>query len=216
METVLVVGFGPFPGAPSNPSAELVRALGRRRRPALADTRIVAAVLPTSYAAVRDELPKLFERHDPDAVLFFGLASRTPFLRIERRAVNAATAFYPDMTRAKSVTRALMPGMPAELPVRANAIKLASAARAAGICARLSRDAGRYICNAALYKTLHIALQGGRPRLVAFVHIPRPRLRARLDGKHGRLRPTMDMLLRAGNAVLAAFAAEAHRLRTRS
>ena len=33
---VLLAGFGPFPGAPFNPSARLVKALARRRRPALA------------------------------------------------------------------------------------------------------------------------------------------------------------------------------------
>jgi pyroglutamyl-peptidase len=210
MDTVLVVGFGPFPGAPRNPSAELVRALGRRRRPALAGIRIATAVLPTSYAAVRDELPNLLEKHNPDAVLFFGLASRARFLRIERRAVNAVTGFYPDVTRTKSPTRSFMPGMPAELRVPADAVRLASAARATGIDARLSRDAGRYVCNAALYRTLRAARQDG-PRLVAFVHIPRPRRRARIDAKCGRPRPTMDMLVRAGEAVLIALMAQARR-----
>jgi len=211
MITVLVVGFGPFPGAPRNPSAEFVRALGKRRRPALAGIRIVTAALPTSYAAVRDELPKLLETHNPDTVLFFGLASRARFLRIERRAVNAVTGFYPDATRTKSATRNLMPGMPAELRIRADVVRLVSAARATGIDARLSRDAGRYICNAALYRTLHAARQGGRPHLVAFAHIPRPRRRARIDAKCGRPRPTMDMLVRAGEAVLVALAAQARR-----
>ena len=210
METVLIVGFGPFPGAPRNPSAELVCALGKRRRPALVDTRVVTAVLPTSYAAVRDELPKLLETYYPDAVLFFGLASRARFLRIERRAVNAVTGFYPDATRTKSARRNFMPGMPAEFRVRADVVRLASAARATGIDARLSRDAGRYICNAALYRTLHAARQDG-PRLIAFLHIPRPRRRARLDAKRGRPRPTLDMLVRAGEAVLIALMAQARR-----
>jgi pyrrolidone-carboxylate peptidase len=33
---VLITGFGPFPGAPFNPSAALAKALARRRRPAFA------------------------------------------------------------------------------------------------------------------------------------------------------------------------------------
>jgi pyroglutamyl-peptidase len=211
METVLVVGFGPFPGAPHNPSADLVRALGKLRRPAHAGTHLVTAVLPTNYAAVRNELPMLLERHDPVAVLFFGLASRARFLRIERRAVNAVTGFYPDATRAKFASRTFMPGMPAELPVRADVIRLAAAARSAGIDASLSRDAGRYICNAALYQSLHAAWEGSRPRLIAFVHIPRPRRRARLDGKPGRPRPNMQSLVRASEAILVALMAEARR-----
>ena len=31
--TILITGFGPFPGAPYNPTAALVRALAQRRDP---------------------------------------------------------------------------------------------------------------------------------------------------------------------------------------
>jgi pyroglutamyl-peptidase len=210
MTSVLLIGFGPFPGAPRNSSADIVRMLGMRRRPALADARIVTAVLPTSYAAVREELPKLLHDNDPDAVLFFGLASRARFLRIERRAMNAVAGIYPDVTRSKPEGRAFMPGLPPELRVRADVARLAFAARAAGIDARLSRDAGRYICNAALFGALHSA-RGGRPLLVAFVHIPRPRRRMRSDARRGRPRPRLETLIRAGEAILVALIAEVRR-----
>jgi pyroglutamyl-peptidase len=183
--------------------------MGKRRRAKFAGARIITAVLPTSYAAVRDELPRLLRENDPDAVLFFGLASRARYLRIERRAVNAVTNFYPDMTRAKSATRTFMPGLPAVIAVRANVIRLVHAARLAGVEARLSRDAGRYICNAALYSALHAA-RGGRP-LVAFVHIPRPQARVRSDAMRRQTRPSLEMLARAGDAILAALLAEARR-----
>jgi len=209
MTTALVIGFGPFPGAPRNPSAELVRRLAKLRRPFFAGVRVVTHILPTSYAAVNEELPALLRRHNPDAVLFFGLASRTHYLRIEQRAVNKATGFYADASRAKYSTRSLTPGMAAELRVRADARQLLAAARTMKIDARLSRDAGRYICNAAFYRALHMSGEDSRPRLVAFVHIPRPRRRGRLDGKHGRPRPTMDALVRAGGAILADLVAQA-------
>jgi pyroglutamyl-peptidase len=211
MLTALVIGFGPFPGAPKNPSAELVRRLAKRRRSAFAGAKIVYAVLPTSYAAVNDELPALLRQHDPDAVLFFGLASRTPFLRIEQRAVNKATGFYADASRTKHATRLLGPGLPPELRVRADPRRLLSVARATRIDARLSRDAGRYICNAAFYRALHESSGQRRPRVVAFVHIPRPRRRVRLDGKRGRLRPTLDALVRAGEAILTDLFAQTRR-----
>lgn len=210
MTTALVIGFGPFPGAPENPSAALVRALAKRRRPALAGARIAAAVLPTRYAAALEDLPALLRRHDPDVVLLFGLASRTPYLRIERRAVNRATGCYADAARKKPATRALIPGAPPELRVRADMMRLLAAARAAGIHSRLSRDAGRYVCNAALYRALLAGDAGGRPRLAAFVHVPRPRRRAPLGAKR-RERPAADSLVRAGEAVLAALLAELSR-----
>ena len=59
MMRVLVTGFGPFPGAPFNPSALLVKALARRRRPALAGIERSRHVFATAYAAVDRDLPKL-------------------------------------------------------------------------------------------------------------------------------------------------------------
>ncbi len=81
--TVLITGFGPFPGAPFNPTAALAENLARRRRPALSEVRRIAHVFPTSYAAVERELPDLIARYRPDLVLLFGLAPRTPHVRIE-------------------------------------------------------------------------------------------------------------------------------------
>ena len=99
MTTLLVTGFGPFPGAPFNPTTPLVKRLARLRRPGLADVRIVGHVFPTSYAAVERELPALIARHKPDALLMFGLATRAKRLRIETRARNAL-ALLPDVKGA--------------------------------------------------------------------------------------------------------------------
>ena len=49
---LLVTGFGPFPGAPFNPTQLLVARLAKRRRPALADVDTLVHVFPTSFAAV--------------------------------------------------------------------------------------------------------------------------------------------------------------------
>src|SRR5438105_3028909 len=96
MRTVLLTGFGPFPGAPYNPTGALVRALARSRCPAFAGVRRIAHVFPTSYAAVDRELPALLTREAPDVILMFGLATRTRQLRIETRARNAVSLRTPD------------------------------------------------------------------------------------------------------------------------
>src|SRR5262245_49471648 len=94
--TVLITGFGPFPGAPFNPTEGLVRRLGARRRPALAEVERITHVFRTSYEAVDDDLPRLVARHRPAVLLMFGLAARSPHLRIETRARNAVSALVPD------------------------------------------------------------------------------------------------------------------------
>src|ERR1700754_5007962 len=100
---ILVTGFGPFPGAPFNPTQPLVARLLRLRRPALCDVELAGHIFPVTYRDVDRELPELLARHRPDALLMFGLASRTPYLRIESRARNAVTVLWPDAghTRAR-------------------------------------------------------------------------------------------------------------------
>ena len=92
---VLITGFGPFPGAPFNPSAALAKALARRRRPALAGIERVVHVFATTYASVDRDLPKLFAQK-PDIVLMFGVAGRRRQLCIETRARNAVSLLFPD------------------------------------------------------------------------------------------------------------------------
>lgn len=209
MLSVLITGFGPFPGAPVNPTGPLVARLGARRRPALADVARMTHVFRTSYAAVDAELPALIARHRPDVLLMFGLAARTPHVRIETRARNAVSALVPDAGGRMLRTAGIRPGQPA-LAGRAPFQKLVSAARAARVPARLSRDAGSYLCNYAYWLGLEAAARHGS--LVAFVHVPRM-------GRAGKRALTLTDLTRAGEAILLALVSAArfsHRMRSRT
>jgi pyroglutamyl-peptidase len=100
--TILLTGFGPFPGAPHNPTGPLVRELAHRRAPSLHNIRRVAHVFHTSYAAVDRELPALLARERPHALVMFGLASGTRHFRIETRARNALTGACRTRRRSRS------------------------------------------------------------------------------------------------------------------
>ena len=208
MTTILITGFGPFPGAPYNPTEALVRALGKVRRPALRDVVIVTHVFPTSYAGVDRELPALLARHKPDAVLMFGLAARTKHIRIETRARNAL-ALMPDAAstslRRSMIARGAPPARPLPAPVR----QLLAAARQARLPAALSPDAGRYLCNYVCWQAIEAAGRPHGPRLAAFVHVP---LTSRGSRPRRALRAfTADDLARAGTRILLALAAAARR-----
>src|SRR4051795_6934923 len=110
--TVLITGFGRFPGAPFNPSGPLARAVGKRRRPAFADLRRVVHIFETSYAAVDRDLPRLIAQHKPDIILMFGLAARTPQVRIETSARNAVSILFPDVAGFRPINRAIAAGKP--------------------------------------------------------------------------------------------------------
>ena len=171
MPSILITGFGPFPGAPFNPTQKLVRRLARLRRPALANVKIISHVFETSYAAVDRGLPKLIAEHKPDAILMFGLATRVKAIRIEMRARNAL-ALLPDVS-GKVLRRGVIDGDgPTALALPAPIQCLLQATKAARVPARLSRDAGRYLCNYLCWRATEAVVEGNGPHLAAFVHVP--------------------------------------------
>ena len=166
--TILVNGFGPFPGAPINPTGPLVARLAKVR---LGRAKIVTHIFPTTYAAVDRDLPKLIARYRPDALLMFGLANKATTLRIETRARNAlsrlkdAGGFVPPM-------RAIAPGRASALPLPTPSRLLLAAARAMYLPVEISNDAGDYLCNYLCWRAALAARKSGGPRLAAFVHVP--------------------------------------------
>jgi pyroglutamyl-peptidase len=204
---VLITGYGPFPGAPFNPSALLAQRLARRRRPAFADLAFNVHSFATSYAAVDRDLAALLVRR-PDIVLMFGLAGRTRHVRIETRARNARSVIFPDADRARPTAGAIAHGGPPALTGSAAFHRLLQAARATGVPARLSRDAGRYLCNYAYWRALE-ATARGKTR-VQFVHIPPTRRHPVPMARTKRRCLSLDDLVRAAEAILTALVA-AHR-----
>ncbi len=202
---ILVTGFGPFPGSPYNPTAQIVKHLARVRRPALAAHERATHVFPTSYAAVDRDLPRLLREHRPDALLMFGLAPRAETVRIELLARNAV-ALSPDAGGASLNRRSIVAGGPQTSALPVPAQRLLAAARSARVPVALSRNAGRYLCNYLCWRAVEAA-QKGSPRLAAFIHVPRvarfPRPKARLK----RRAPGRNHLTRAASAILVALAA---------
>jgi pyroglutamyl-peptidase len=205
---VVIAGFGPFPGAPVNPSGVSAQALVRRRRPALSGLHRTATVFATSYAAVDRVLPKLFAEK-PDIVLVFGLAGRRRHVCIETRARNAVSVLFPDASGHRPSQSVIKLGGPQALTGHAPFAQLVGAIRAHKVPARLSRDAGRYLCNYIYWRTLERAPKG-RP-LVQFVHIPAVSLNPHRKRRGGRRLLSLADVIRAGESLLIALAAAARR-----
>jgi pyroglutamyl-peptidase len=197
--TVLVTGFGPFPGAPFNPSGPLVRELARRRNPDLRDVQIIPHVFTTSYDSVDRELPALIAQHRPDILLMFGLANSSGHVRIETQARNVLSAL-PDASGRIPASSAIQPGAPATQPVCADSDALLRAARRGRIAVRLSHDAGGYLCNYLYWRALDKAARPDGPALVAFIHIPDTRRKPLRRGQ--RRRVTRGDLLGSATAIL--------------
>jgi pyroglutamyl-peptidase len=197
---ILITGFGPFPGAPYNPTQPLVARLARLRRPALADVELLSHIFPVTYRAVDQELPKLLAKLRPQALLMFGLAARTAHVRIETRARNAVTMLWPDAAQTRVRKGSIGLG-PDAMMFGPHTAKLLRSARATGIDARPSRDAGAYLCNYLSWRAIEAVDTDDHLQVAAFIHIP---LLARGGAslRKGVSRITLEELVDAGEAML--------------
>ncbi|QWG11707.1 pyroglutamyl-peptidase I [Bradyrhizobium sediminis] len=198
---ILITGFGPFPGAPYNPTQPLVARLLRLRRPALGDVELSGHIFPVTYKAVDRELPELLAAKRPQALLSFGLASRTPYVRVETRARNAVTTLWPDADHTR-VRKGSIAGGADAMMFGPHTARLLCTALGTGVDARASRDAGSYLCNYLSWRAIEATCSDNGLRLAAFVHVP-PLAR---DGTQQRKGParrvTLEELVDAGEAML--------------
>ncbi len=167
--TVLVTGFEPFAGASVNPSAEVAKALDGRR---VGVWQVRAAILPVHHLSAAAAAGALLDDLDPVAVVHLGLAAERAQIALERVAINVMDYAIPDNEGFQAVDQACVAGGPAAyfstLPLRA----ILDALRCAGIPAYLSLTAGTYLCNFALYTTLHALAARPRPARAGFIHLP--------------------------------------------
>ncbi len=199
MLNVLVTAFGAFPGAPSNPTIALARALERRHGERLARLSIAlhVRVLPVRFAQVEAALAMALDEVRPDVVLHLGLAGRRAALCVETRALNRLSVLRLDAGQAVAPSRAVTPGAAFQRAARWPAQRI-RAAMDRSAATRLSIDAGDYVCNQTLFLTL------SRTRgPTGFIHIPHPRRGG------GRRRPGLDPMVEAVASALLVMAGAA-------
>lgn len=166
-KSLLVAGFGAFPGQRLNPAQQAAQALARRRAAfALSGIDLHVAVLPVEHSDLSRRLCALFAQTAPDAVLLLGVAVRRKTLTVETRARNRVTLLRPDAAKQSPWSQKIVHGAPEILLSPAPAARIAAQARAKKIAAQTSVDAGDYLCNEAFYLSLLM------DRRATFVHLP--------------------------------------------
>ena len=166
---VLITGFGPFPSVPVNATMTLVPRLARAAKVLFPGIRFECAILPTEWDAAPQQVDKLVSRLNPDIVLHFGVSRRARGFEIERRGRNVR-ALSPDACGVipnDARINARGPELRASrLPVAEIVVRL----RQRGIAAFQSWNAGTYLCNATLFRTL--ASKRTQHVQTGFVHVP--------------------------------------------
>jgi len=167
---VLLTGFGPFPGVPTNPSAWLAETLAEQSPSPEFESELHARILPTEWEATA-LMPRLYEALQPHVMIHFGLSERAKAFRIERSAHNRA-ALRADAKGAMPSGPVIRPEGPDRFDTALPAGALAAHLKTCGLPAMASRSAGRYLCNFLYYHSLDWARRQEGARLVLFVHIP--------------------------------------------
>ena len=164
---LLITGFSSFPGAPRNPTEDMVETLqdhpahGRSFR---------AVTLPVAWEGSFSTLREAIESAGPKTVLLFGLHRRTERLRIEMLARNRRELGRADALGAFPSGPAVLDG-PQSLPCSLPWTDIARAFRGVKVPFEWSTDAGGYLCNDTLYRLAHAAERLGVERF-GFFHVP--------------------------------------------
>jgi pyroglutamyl-peptidase len=202
--TVLITGFGPFPGVPVNATMRLVPELAARATRAFAGIRIATAILPTEWLAAPQRLDQLLGEVRPDLALHFGVSGRARGFEVEMRACNRC-ATSPDASGALPPAATVRDGDAVQLRAGLPVQYLVARLRRRGIPAFVSRDAGDYLCNATLYHSLTRAREA-TGRRVGFIHVPATLARPGGEnrGRCGACALTWEQVIEGGLEVLAA------------
>lgn len=194
--TVLLTGFGPFPGVPQNATGRLVPRLAERARRRFAGISFTTAILPTEW----DRGPRQLARHlgrGPFAVaLHFGVSQQARGFVIETRGRNACRPSPDAAGRSPPRPRIDAEG-PTERPVNLPVARIVERLAALELPVATSDDAGGYLCNAVLYHSLALAETGTGAALTGFVHVP-------VDLAAPGASLTLDQAIHGGLEIIAA------------
>jgi pyroglutamyl-peptidase len=186
MRTILVTGFEPFGGETVNASWEAAQRLEGWRH---GEFMAVARRLTCAYEASVTECVHAIETLRPAAVLMSGQAAQRRAVNIERFARNLDDATAPDNLGVLRRRIKINAKAPERLEALASFRALAAAIREAGLPARVSTNAGAYVCNHLYFGVLQYLRD--RPDSVGavFLHLPATPKQSPKSANAARLSP---------------------------
>jgi len=170
---VLITGFSPFPGVPTNPTQLLIEDF-RLKPPRLIAGPIDLAfeVFETEYALAGDRIQTLLQSVKPEFLLLLGVAESHRSFAIERFALNIDDSPSPDAGGDVRRGRRIEKNGPAAYQTKVDVDKLREYLVRDEVHAEISNHAGAYVCNHAYYVALHIVETLRLSTRVLFVHVP--------------------------------------------
>jgi pyroglutamyl-peptidase len=169
--TILLTGFGPFPGVAKNATQTLVPHLVKAARPLFPTHDILGEILPTEWTAAPERLGRLLEKVEAVLILHFGVSQEAQGFQLELISRNLRTALQDGAGELPASERVIETG-PELLAATLPAERIAARLLGLGYPCSTSDNAGSYLCNALLYHSLAAARGRPVPHLAGFVHLP--------------------------------------------
>lgn len=169
---VLITGFGPFLDVKDNPSALLTERLKKITPEQCKNLDLKTHIIPTEWQAVRQTFDTLIRTHDPQILLHFGVHRSATKIRIEQQAANC-TGTKEDACGVCHETKTIIDSAPDTLTTTLPVHTMIETLNQSGPLAKLSTDAGSYLCNFLYFLSLTHCAQSNGSAQACFIHIPR-------------------------------------------
>jgi len=170
---ILLTGFEPFGDNEVNPTELVVQSFELFELDSLPqDILLDRVVLPVDTTAP-DVLEDLLGETGYDIVLHLGLHEKTQELRIETLGRNLMNFRIPDNRGEQVKGKEIVEGGPGHLPSTFPVETIEKALTDAGLPVTRSDDAGGYLCNMLLYRSLHFDREEERNAMIGFIHVPK-------------------------------------------
>jgi pyroglutamyl-peptidase len=169
--TILLTGFGPFPGYDSNATTALIPAVADRARGQFPHYHVVDEVLCVEWSRAPRDLQRLLAGTKPVLALHFGVCANARGFQVELVGRNVRGARH-DAAGKLPKGETVIPTGPAMLASTVPAERIIARLLRGGYPCSTSNNAGNYLCNALMYHSLAAARGQTAPFLSGFVHVP--------------------------------------------
>ena len=169
MRRALLTGYEPWGGMNSNPTMDIV---GLYRDRNIGKIEVATDILPTAFRDAEERVRELIDRYGPDIVLELGLGGRRRKLKLEERARNVRYADVADNNGYRPRGGLILRRGPDVYHTTMDMGGLKERLDDEGIPARLSTDAGQYVCNSTYYSTLDAIQRARMDTKAGLIHMP--------------------------------------------
>ena len=164
---ILVTGFDPFGGEPTNPAIESVKRIDDN----IEGAEIIKLEIPTVFHKAADVVEEKIKEIQPDVILSIGQAGGRYGITVERVAINEDDARIEDNEGNQPIDVKIRedgaPAYFASLPIKAMVEEI----KKENIPASVSNSAGTFVCNHIMYQDLYLAEKYGNIK-AGFIHVP--------------------------------------------